>query len=190
MVERVPIIDFVKARLAEDHQAVVGWGDPKAKVATVWTGPEDPGYTTVATSAGDVWIADGRVLDDARHPRVLFDPERARREVEYKRTLLQDAVVALDDSSPEGAWAAFVLVHMASVWADHPDYDPSWGVGMPGSDPGASWGSQATGTPERPGDGDFAGELGDPGKCTRRYPRSHRLPAHPDRSQGARAGHF
>lgn len=52
-----------------------GWdSDGKARVATMWTGPE-PGYTTVAADSGDgVWVADGREVTDARHVHVLYDP--------------------------------------------------------------------------------------------------------------------
>lgn len=125
----VELTDFLLVRIAEDEALVLDhWdSDGKARVATMWTGGE-PGHTTVASDQrDDAWFADGREVEDARHVQVLFDPARVLAECEAKRRIVEglrgiaENTVSLSDSSPHA-----VLRHLASVYADHPDYRDEW----------------------------------------------------------------
>lgn len=133
------LVEFLLARIAEDEASVYAWdSDAEARVASMWTGLE-PGYTTVASDqCDDVWIADGREVVDARHVHVQFDPARVLAECEAKRWIVAFAVQfrgqadgeadpirkAIGEAMAESAEDA--LVSIASVYADHPDYDEAW----------------------------------------------------------------
>lgn len=99
----VTITEFLTARYDEDDQAI----DRQAGYAEEWT---------VAFSSG----------------RLLVDLQAKRRIVELARKDLADADASPDDvirrAFNRGAayHAHNVLLHLAAVYADHPDYREEW----------------------------------------------------------------
>lgn len=93
------IVEFLEARLSEDEAAARVLPDSDM-------GPPPPGRAFwVDTMSRPIW-----------EPRA-----RALREVAAKR-----AIVAGPDAFVLEHWRAWVLGHLASVYADHPDYDQAW----------------------------------------------------------------
>lgn len=99
------VVEFLRARLGEDDGPPTG---PEHRYghtdACDWWG-DNPGYCT----------CNGR--------------RRAWREVEAKRAILKE-IESRDDFNPE-MWGMArlptrTLLALASVYADHPDYDPEW----------------------------------------------------------------
>lgn len=130
------VVAFCLARISEDEALVLErWdSDGKARVATVWTGPE-PGYTTVASDSGDdVWIANGREVEDARHAIVLFDPTRALAECTTHRGLIEwaqgieDLRAMGDPDAPGHPLGEQAVRLLAETWADHEDFRAEWRV--------------------------------------------------------------
>jgi len=57
----------------------------------------------------------------------LHDPARVLREVEAKRKILAMYLDAVAEADPEVVeWMLAVVRTEASVYGDHPDFDPSW----------------------------------------------------------------
>jgi hypothetical protein len=134
------LVAFVKARLAEDMASA-------AMAASVATGRwrhalvrSGGGTSTVMLlSEGGSFLADMLSNnDDVMAPFIARnDPARALREIAAKRRRLetyQRAALAVPTapasearslrSFRDAAWRA--VLADASVWADHPDYDPKW----------------------------------------------------------------
>lgn len=138
------LVDFLRARLAEDEQAARECG------GAPWSAPI-PGQIHVDAKA----IADNKLAlgqlgyvatvlheQDRRHI-VRHDPARVLREVEAKRRILErhrpeyhlrirDGAYAQDDDPhcPEHLdgrpWPCADVRDMAAVYADHPDYREEW----------------------------------------------------------------
>lgn len=126
----ISLADFLLARIAEERAAVWAWdGDGRARVATVWTGPE-PGYSTVASDHGDGrWVADGREIADAQHPLVLFDPARVLADCEAREWIVKRymSLRGLGSYKLEERQAlGDVLRLFVQPYVDHPDFRAEW----------------------------------------------------------------
>jgi len=79
------------------------------------------------------------VLDDGWNyfdetPTELIDPARALREVEVKRAIVRRCAIRMNEMdqhpnglvSPRALLARQVLMDLAAVWSDHPDYRAEW----------------------------------------------------------------
>lgn len=135
------IVAFLTARLDED-EATANYSGP-ARIAWL-TYRDDFGqmlYTTVATG-GDPWVADGHELPEPASARIVYDPARGLRGVAAKRRVLerhQNLTTAIEgiphirrcDGCGDANYPTLVddcpeLHDLASVYADHPDYDEGW----------------------------------------------------------------
>lgn len=100
------IVEFLEARLAEDEQAALA-----AQNSVPW-------------SANDQDVASRHL---SRHL-----PARVLREVVAKRAILREYVDSVklheDEAEAPDAVAALEIVvrHMASVYADHPEFEGRW----------------------------------------------------------------
>jgi hypothetical protein len=141
------IDEFLEARLTEDERM--------AREAWERTGGNLPGATSVWSSAEHTW-SPMMLVDAAPMVEHIarYDPARVLREVEAKRAIM-DEWLRIDSRSHQSAanysaWVAgerephpgvtspddcerarlemlgLALHALASVYADHPDYDPAW----------------------------------------------------------------
>lgn len=130
------IAEFLTARLDEDEATAQHSGPARVAWLAFLDDAGHMRYTTVAASNDDddPWVADGHELVAPAAVRVVYDPARVLAEVAAKRALLkrldEDADACTDDAEWRGASLAEwqVIAHLAAVYADHPDYDPSWRV--------------------------------------------------------------
>lgn len=110
------IVEFLRARLDEDEAAAREAIAIRKRDYAHQPWVNDPDYTFKA------W-------DDYPSGVIMAGPERVLREVEAKRRIVDDyRVPTLDDcqtdwDTPPPLWTLHAL---ASVYADHPDYDPEW----------------------------------------------------------------
>lgn len=126
-----PIEAFIRARLREEEEEALAAAPGPWSVMVeecgydfldynVESGPDEE----VSTSRGDQYgYANARHI--ARH-----DPDRVLREVAAKYVIL-DQCAEIEDSWGVSSWwysirAEAILAALASVWSDHPDYDPRW----------------------------------------------------------------
>lgn len=121
------LTDFLLARIAEDEAVARNWdSDAECRVASMWV--REHSYTTVASAhPGQPWFADGREVDDPQHVVVLFDPARVLAECAAKRVIVglwQEADKMY--GGDVGAYMDNTLRALASVYADHDDFDPAW----------------------------------------------------------------
>ncbi|MGC0365029.1 hypothetical protein ABH922_003013 [Rhodococcus sp. 27YEA15] len=129
------IVEFLEARIAEDeavardaakHHGQDGWhvNAVPHEGLIVWDSTDVPGHSTPTT------------VHLARH-----DPARILREVAAKRAILAQAREAEEyyahmrgNGLPAAKAGGHVdaltvtLTHLASTYADHPDYDESWAL--------------------------------------------------------------
>lgn len=146
----VVIRDFIEARIAEDEALAAAAADARGvhdgvPVGPAWTAEvviheqtgERVGDTAMVTgqlgqygSTIDLWDDEGAMslqmhVDAAEHV-AAWDPARVLRECEAKRRLLD--FTRVDTDSPFEQWfmVGFVMWWLARIWADHPDFDPSW----------------------------------------------------------------
>lgn len=105
------LVTFVRARLDEDEQV--------ARNAERYPPGQNDGGAWHQVALLTPW--DTRVDEHvARH-----DPARVLREVEAKRGILAEQVRQLQDDSTDET-ATWMLQYLASVWAEHPDYQAGW----------------------------------------------------------------
>lgn len=109
------ITEFLLARIAEDED--------RAKMARGWqTGSRHEGQPLDWSIHMDRWSPD----------RVLAECETKRRIVELHRAANGDGACdlcgGLDADLLRGQWPCETLIALASVYADHPDFDPAWSV--------------------------------------------------------------
>jgi len=84
---------FLAARLDEKEATASHVGPAHVAWLTLCGSDGQLLYTTVAATSGDsedVWVAGGKVLPEPAFVRVVYDPERALREVAADRTLLRE----------------------------------------------------------------------------------------------------
>ncbi len=111
------IVEFLRARLDDDEREA-----RRAVEMRLNTPLRDPRRNTEPDYELTAW-------EDVGVPAMLIGPERVLREVEAKRRIADDyRVPTLDDcqtdwDTPPPLWT---LQALASVYADHPDYDPAW----------------------------------------------------------------
>ncbi|MFC9555561.1 DUF6221 family protein [Rhodococcus sp. NPDC056960] len=99
------IVEFLRARFDEDEVAAHAAKD-------------SPIITSIARQNGKRAAAE----HIARH-----NPARVRQDVNAKRTVLNVLEHWPSWTGPDGDLPARIaLRHMAAVYADHPDYDPTW----------------------------------------------------------------
>ncbi|MHA4848545.1 DUF6221 family protein [Rhodococcus sp. MSC1_016] len=131
------ITDFIEARLREDESIARQALHPDAKEPGVWMTEhhnsqynDEPDRCHIAEDRkGHYWdVANEVYIPNAEH-MARHDPARVLREVNAKRTTLtllehwpSWAVPGYDGNLP----VRIALRHMAAVYADHPDYDPTW----------------------------------------------------------------
>jgi hypothetical protein len=122
--------------------ADMGWADNGPRLETVARGPRysdgsQGAATTVVSGWGhDAWgtsVEEPDAAHIARHDpaRVLADVKAKRAIVEDYRELRRQASAMADGPMGETArnmYAGLTLAlrHLASVYADHPDYDATW----------------------------------------------------------------
>jgi hypothetical protein len=117
------LVEFNKARLAEDERRAYESGEARIAWLTYRDDAGQMRYTTVAAQTGDeAWVADGRELAPPSSALVFYDPARALREIEARRR-----IIAEYEENPDEPWPLFPLLEMAAVYDDHPDYKPEWG---------------------------------------------------------------
>jgi hypothetical protein len=110
------LAEFLAARLGEDE------ADAEAACGSHWTAQDpDDDYEAdrvwVSGDRGLVCRAGFRTADHiARH-----DPARVLREVEAMRGILE-----AHRRVPTDSGLAVAVHHLATVYADHPDYDEAW----------------------------------------------------------------
>jgi hypothetical protein len=118
----VTLSEFLAARLDEDEYhanvAQLRAKSPWSTSETPEAGP--PGAVSLYDAADDNFaIIRGSYLADYLK---RLDPARVLREVEAKRAVLADRWGGPDH---QDMWEHVVQL-LATVWRDHPDYDPSW----------------------------------------------------------------
>jgi hypothetical protein len=110
------LTEFLRARLAEDAEAARTTAD---EYGAAWSADE-PMDTVSSDTGADVAEGPATPLRwIARH-----DPARVLREAEAKRAVV-DRYAWLREHGDTGD-AAWVLLLLAAVYADHPDYQPEW----------------------------------------------------------------
>lgn len=102
------LTEFLRARIDEDEamarSAAPRLGDLPPDRFEAW-------YVNEAASSGDVIVA--------------MHQQRALAEVEAKRRIVEMAERTRRESDDYPGWEGAAL-HLAQVYADHPDFDPAW----------------------------------------------------------------
>lgn len=124
------IVEFLNARLNEDEAVARAVDDQSSPWTGHWIADEND---AARTRNGHVLFygRDGRPLKPGLVAHVVrHDPARVLREVAAKRTIIEQWADQYDDNPntqlPDTLAARHILHTFASVYADHPDYDPSW----------------------------------------------------------------
>lgn len=123
------IVEFLRARLDEDEQVARAAADAKGGAA--W-------YVSRGGCGDiDIWVEQHLSEDDDDETEVSLhvrrhDPARVLREVAAKRRLMALHRVGTDpcdahDGATMESEPCDVIGDLASVYSDHPDYDPAWG---------------------------------------------------------------
>ncbi|MDP9949133.1 MULTISPECIES: DUF6221 family protein [Streptomyces] len=120
------LAQFLRDRLDEDEQAA------RAAHAPNWS---TDGRTGLHYGVEDGWMTDALTTADADHI-ARHDPARVLREVEAKRRLLTDYEENAADLDAQHApdmdyvgradGLETALQHLATAYADHPDYRDAW----------------------------------------------------------------
>ncbi len=120
------LVQFLRDRLDEDEQAA------RAAHAPNWS---TDGRTGLHYGVEDGWMTDALTTADADHI-ARHDPARVLREVEAKRRLLTDYEENAADLDAQHApdmdyvgradGLETALQHLATAYADHPDYRDAW----------------------------------------------------------------
>jgi hypothetical protein len=129
------IIEFLRARIAEDEAAAMAAADGP------WEHDEHLGDHAVTSVIGAVATAsnvypEGAVgLEEADAAHIArHDPARVLREVAAKRAIIEEWEVDYIDNPctqlPDARAARLALHVIATVYSDHPDYDPAWTWGQ------------------------------------------------------------
>lgn len=118
------IVDFLHARLDEDEAtAEAVYVDP------AWEYDETSGVGGIVYECGDgAWVADKVGPRNGAHI-TRHDPAHVLRDVAAKRCVieaLQHWPSWVGPGDHGDLPARMALRQMASVYADHPDYDPTW----------------------------------------------------------------
>lgn len=123
------IVEFLRARLDEDEELA----RDAHYVGQVWV-PEEEAVVAADRDLDPLLFLDRK--RDAQHA-AHWSPERVLREVEAKRRIVGEhggtPPYHVDPCDAHDATFATVpcetVLALASVYADHPDYDPDWAVG-------------------------------------------------------------
>lgn len=148
-----PVVAFAAARIAEDQEREQRAGDG-ARIAWL-TLRDDAGqmrYTTVAAEGGeDGWLAMGEEVPRPYSVLVIYDPDRARREIAARPAIIgrqesdhapvetvygvtcRTCVDWLDDEGAREfgiaipqAWPCRVAKSVLASWSGHPEYREAW----------------------------------------------------------------
>jgi hypothetical protein len=123
----VTLVEFLEARLFEDEQKAWAAAEDQAEWRLHWVGG---GYRQVNDPDGRVIvvpIGGSPSAEQAAHI-AWHDPARILREVAAKRALMQEAA-AVDRLLEIGAHErghSPILIALAAVYSDHPDYLDQW----------------------------------------------------------------
>jgi hypothetical protein len=122
MIDPDGAIAFIEARLSDDEAyartAFADHNNAEADWDELWSGCVSLGPDEDVLITNDSGVS----RHIARH-----DPARVLREVEAKRVLLRKYLAAeVDDDPGTIDVPSLVLLALAAVWSDHPEYDPSW----------------------------------------------------------------
>jgi hypothetical protein len=140
--EWVEITEFLTARLGEDEAAARaafnaperGNRRPIVPDGRWNVGDEEPGMRRLPEDERDlswpeyvtgigiiIYPEGGHTAEHAAHI-ARHDPARVLREVEAKRAI----VAAVAESPGEATGLGVAMLHLAAVYADHPDYRQEW----------------------------------------------------------------
>ena len=124
---KIGLTDFLLARIAEDEADA-----REAYYEGQWWLPEEEAVVAADRDLEPIMLLDRKC--DAAHA-ANWSPARVLAECEAKRRIVDDAV-AFDVEDASGISGDFAraakhafrdaVSHLASVYADHPDYDPDW----------------------------------------------------------------
>lgn len=122
------IEEFIAARLAEDEQIANESGGLSFPVWFASAEPNRPhdGVPVYERGTGSSAVARVRPFGQAAAHIALHDPARELRQIKATRELI---ALFADNSYAHTAALNDVLLAVASVWADHPDYRPEWAQG-------------------------------------------------------------
>lgn len=125
------ITEFLLARIAEDGHAARAWKGGRWEVGVEETGDGENAYYVVREPGSDHWVADVDAGYGAARHITLHDPVRVLAECAAKRR-----IVEMHREGPGGGycsrcdrepvWPCITLRALASVYADHRDYDLAW----------------------------------------------------------------
>ncbi|WP_433568129.1 DUF6221 family protein (plasmid) [Nocardia sp. CA-151230] len=125
------IEEFIEARLCEDEDIAAG-ARRGPRRPDGWS--EDYGQEFIVV----VGVRDGvpdcvvRSTDESRHI-ARHDPDRALRQYAALRKIMR---LNREDIADVDSGASMQITEaVASIWSDHPDFDPSWAVDGGGSNP-------------------------------------------------------
>jgi hypothetical protein len=146
VTETLTLAAFLEARLAEDE--AVAWFDPNGGSAPRWVrGDVIPGadqQVIVAVGArpsGREWRTSVAIASTDNVQRIIrHDPARVLADVAAKRKILAEhgprvirpVVDIYDDEcetchgSEPGEYPCITLKILASIYGEHPDFDPAW----------------------------------------------------------------
>ena len=114
MTARPSIVEFLRARLDEDERVTRG----EITRREVWQSKLDQ-----MRRVGEMV---GVGLIDYDEPGAPGDPARVLAEVAFKRAVLLWCERSLVDNDGQPWPDEWMLLSMASLYADHEDYDPAW----------------------------------------------------------------
>lgn len=112
------ITEFLLARIAEDEASVEDWTE-----AGSW-GLAEPGRMWVDTMGRPIYAPRARVLAECKAKRAIIDMWS----IQMSEPMFEDdgPPVPLGGQGPETYYETLCI--LASVYADHPDFDPAWAV--------------------------------------------------------------
>jgi hypothetical protein len=125
---RPTLVEFLTARLDEDEAVAQRAGQWRAMR---YDFPPDRRTLDIGGELVldvDVARMSQRLSDAAAHA-LRHDPARVLADVKAKRAIVDFAAGLMANGEDSEPWAGEeVLVRLASVYADHPDYDATWSV--------------------------------------------------------------
>lgn len=110
------ITEFLLARIDED-EAIARKVIDESSDPLDWT--SEPDWPPAVGLAGPV---DG----PSGYESIVIDPARVLAECEAKRRIVEAADNVVEPDSGRRLALEFVVRQLASVYADHPDFNPSW----------------------------------------------------------------